>query len=99
MPLYEYAVKNPDGSHGEPFEVLQRLGEKPLKKHPETGEPVERLISAASVPRPPAERIKGDISNKSLEKQGFTKYQKTETGRYEKILGDGPDLIRKEDHV
>ena len=99
MPLYEYAVTNPDGSHGEPFEVLQRLGEKPLKKHPETGAPVERLISAASVPRPPGDRIKGDISNKSLEKQGFTKYQKTETGRYEKILGDGPDLIRKEDHV
>lgn len=99
MPLYEYAVVNPDGSHGETIEVLQRLGEPPLKKHPETGLPVERLISAASVPRPPAERIKGDISNKSLERQGFTKYQKTKTGTYEKILGDGPDLIRKDDHV
>ena len=99
MPLYEYAVVNPDGSHGETFEVLQRLGETPLKTHPQTGEQVERLISAASVPRPPAERIKGDISNKSLERQGFTKYQKTETGRYEKVLGDGPDLIRKDDHV
>ena len=37
--------------------------------------------------------------DKNLERQGFTKYQKTSTGRYEKILGDGPDLIRKEDHV
>jgi hypothetical protein len=99
MPLYEYAVVNPDGSHGEVFEVLQRIGEAPLKKHPQTGEAVERLISAASVPRPPSDRIKGDISNKSLEKQGFTKYQKTSTGKYEKVLGDGPDLIRKDDHV
>ncbi|MBS0206532.1 MAG: zinc ribbon domain-containing protein [Planctomycetes bacterium] len=99
MPIYEYAVVHPDGSHGEIFEVLQRLGEKPLTKHPQTGEPVERLISAASVPRPPAERIKGDISNKNLERQGFTKYQKTSQGKYEKVLGDGPDLIRKDDHV
>ena len=99
MPLYEYAVVNPDGSHGEVFEVLQRMGETPLVVHPQTGELVERLISTASVPRPPVERIKGDISNKSLERQGFTKYQKTSTGKYEKILGDGPDLIRKEDHV
>ena len=99
MPLYEYAVVNPDGSHGEVFEVLQRLGETPLEKHPTTGEPVERLISAASVPHPAPDRIKGDISNKSLEKQGFTKYQKTKLGTYEKVLGDGPDLIKKDDHV
>jgi hypothetical protein len=99
MPLYEYAVVKPDGSHGEPFEVLQRLGEPPLTKHPQTGEPVERLISAASVPRPPGDRLKGDISNKSLERQGFTKYQKTANGKYEKIVGDGPDLIRKDEHV
>lgn len=99
MPLYEYAVVNPDGSHGRTFEVLQHLGESPLKSDPETGEPVERLISAASVPRPPADRIKGDISNKNLERQGFTKYQKSKTGTYEKVLGDGPDLIRKDDHV
>ena len=99
MPLYEYAVVKPDGSYGETIEVLQRLGEPPLTKHPSTGEPVERLISAASVPHTPGDRIKGDISNKSLERQGFTKYQKTSTGKYEKVLGDGPDLIRKEDHV
>lgn len=99
MPLYEYAIVNADGSHGETFEVLQRLGEPALTKHPQTGEPVERLISASSVPRPAPDRIRGDISDKNLERQGFTKYQKTSTGRYEKILGDGPDLIRKDDHV
>jgi hypothetical protein len=99
MPLYEYAVVNPDGTYGETIEVLQRLGEPALTKHPTTGAPVERLISAASVPRPPGDRIKGDISDKNLERQGFTKYQKSKTGTYEKVLGDGPDLIRKDDHV
>lgn len=99
MPLYEYAVIKPDGSHGKTFEVLQRLGEPALTKHPETGEPVERIISTINGPMPPGDRIKGDISNKNLEKQGFTKYQKTADGKYEKILGDGPDLIRKNDHV
>ena len=76
MPLYEYVVINEDGSHGKVFEVLQRIGEPALTTDPETGRPVERLISAASVPRPAGGPIKGDISNKSLEKLGFTKYQK-----------------------
>lgn len=97
MPLYEYAVIDEDGSHGEVFEVLQRIGEPALEKHPETGQPVERLISASSVPRPASGPIKGDISNKNLEKLGFTKYQKTSTGKYEKILGDGPSLINRGD--
>ena len=96
MPLYEYVVINSDGSHGEVFEVLQRIGEPALTKHPESGLPVERLISAASVPRPTGGPLKGDISNRNLEKLGFTKYQKTETGKYEKVLGDGPDLIRRD---
>jgi predicted nucleic acid-binding Zn ribbon protein len=97
MPLYEYAVINEDGSRGEVFEVLQRIGEPQLTVHPDTGQPVERLISAASVPRPAGGPIKGDISNRSLEKLGFTKYQKSSKGKYEKVLGDGPDLIKRDD--
>jgi len=97
MPLYEYVVINDDGSHGEVFEVLQRIGEPSLSKHPDTGQLVERLISAASVPRPAGGPIKGDISNRNLEKLGFTKYQKTSTGKYEKIMGDGPSLINRGD--
>ncbi|HEY0984986.1 MULTISPECIES: FmdB family zinc ribbon protein [unclassified Schlesneria] len=96
MPLYEYAVVNDDGSHGQVFEVLQKIGEPPLTTHPETGQPVERIISAASVPRPMGGPIKGDISNRNLEKLGFTKYQKSSTGSYEKVLGDGPDLIKRD---
>jgi hypothetical protein len=96
MPLYEYVVIKQDGTRGEVFEVLQGIREPVLTKHPETGEPVERLISAASVPRPTGGPIKGDISNKNLEKLGFTKYQKTATGKYEKVLGEGPSQISRD---
>ena len=97
MPIYEYAEINDDGTHGDVFEVLQRIGESPLSAHPETGRPVERLISATSLARPAGGPIKGDISNRNLEKLGFTKYQKSSTGKYEKVLGDGPSLINRDE--
>ena len=34
MPLYEYVILNDDGSEGETFEVLQKISDPPLKKHP-----------------------------------------------------------------
>ena len=46
MPTYEYAIIKPDGTLGEPFEVFQSMSAPHLKKHPETGEPVKRLVSA-----------------------------------------------------
>ena len=95
MPLYEYVTLNPDGSEGETFEVLQKISEPPLKKHPQTGQKVLRILSAFSAKKPRGGPIRGDTSNKNLEKLGFTKYQKTKTGKYEKILGDGPELITK----
>ena len=98
MPLYEYVVINDDGSAGESFEVLQKIADPPLKKHPATGKPVQRVMSAPSVKKSySGGPIRGDISNKNLERLGFTKYQKSKQGTYEKILGDGPDLIKRGD--
>lgn len=97
MPLYEYVIHNPDGSAGETFEVLQRISDPPLKKHPETGLKCHRIMAAPSVKKKySGGKITGDISNKSLERQGFTKYQKSKTGTYEKVLGTGPDLIKRD---
>ncbi len=96
MPLYEYVILNDDGSEGETFEVLQRISDPPLKKHPETGLKVQRIMSAPSVKKQySGGPIKGDTSNKALERMGFTKYQKSKEGTYEKILGDGPDLVKR----
>ena len=46
MPLYEYEVVLPDGTGGEVFEVLQGMAETPLTAHPETGEPVRRVVAS-----------------------------------------------------
>lgn len=91
MPTYVYQVVRPDG-RGEVFEVIQRMTEPPLAKHPETGEPVQRI--------PQAPMIGGDhstaadkrkLSDKNLDRLGFTKYVKSGNG-YDKVAGSGPDL-------
>ena len=45
MPLYVYEVVLSDGTGGEQLEVLQKMSDPALTKHPETGEPVRRVIS------------------------------------------------------
>jgi predicted nucleic acid-binding Zn ribbon protein len=96
MPLYEYVIHNDDGSEGETFEVLQRISDPPLKKHPQTGQKVHRIMAAPSVKKKySGGPIRGDISDKGLERQGFTKYQKSKNGTYEKDFGTGPDLIKR----
>ena len=49
MPLYEYQCKK----CGHRFEKIQKFSDKPIKKCPECGGPVEKLIS------PPAVQFKG----------------------------------------
>lgn len=95
MPFYEYEIIEEHGQRGERFEVFQRMSDPPLTHHPETGQPVRRLIS------PP--RLAGKYSdaalnrtlkdNKKLGEMGFTKYVKTDEGRYEKRAGKGPDRL------
>ncbi len=96
MPLYESVIFNDDGPQGETFEVLQRISEPPLKKHPQSGQKVQRIMAAPSVKKKySGGPITGDTSDKNLDRLGFTKYKKSKVGTYEKILGDGPDLIKR----
>src|SRR5690349_7348073 len=44
MPIYEY--RRPDGTT---FELVQSFSDDPLKKDPETGVPVERVLHAPAV--------------------------------------------------
>ena len=63
------------------------MSDPALKKHPETGEPVQRIPQAPNVTR-------GDVlSNKNLDRLGFTKYSNAGDGHFEKNAGDGPDVI------
>src|SRR4051794_5941536 len=97
MPLYVYEIVQPDGSGGETFEVFQSMKEGALTKHPETGLPVRRVFGTPNAPRGWTDRQgKAKLSDKNLEKLGFTKYVKAGGGKYEKTAGKGPSMIRKD---
>ena len=95
MPLYQYEVVLPDGSGGEQFEWLQPMSAAPLKKHPETGQPVRRIIGVPNAPKAWTDsHAKDKTSDKSLERLGFSKYVKGSSG-YQKQFGKGPDVMKK----
>ncbi|MHC4428599.1 MAG: FmdB family zinc ribbon protein [Planctomycetota bacterium] len=94
MPTYVYQVITDDGSEGEIFEVVQKMSDPPLETHPETGVPVRRIIQAPNIAGRWSESgTKQMLSDKNLDRLGFTKYQKTSDGNYEKRAGKGPSTI------
>lgn len=92
MPLYVYQVID-DAGQGEVFEVLQGMNEPPLTHHPDTGQPVRRLLAA---PNPIVKSGSGNLSDNRLERLGFTKYEKAGDGKYQKTAGQGPDLLKRD---
>ena len=98
MPTYVYQVIGPDGEPGEQFEVVQSIREKALTHHPETGEPVERVIQPVFMggiwtEDSMSRRMKNE---KKLDQLGLTKYVKAGDGVYEKRTGKGPDIISRD---
>ncbi len=94
MPTYVYQVITDDATDGEIFEVVQKMSEKPLTKHPETGDPVRRIPAAPIIPGKWSDHgAKQALSDKNLDRLGFTKYQRAGDGKFEKRAGDGPNVI------
>ncbi|MCK4873164.1 MAG: zinc ribbon domain-containing protein [Phycisphaerales bacterium] len=94
MPMYVYQVVTDDGSEGEVFEIFQSMSDAPLTKHPRTGQPVKRMITAPNLPATYTDAAtKTKLSDKNLERMGFTKYQRAGDGQYEKRTGKGPRTI------
>ncbi len=97
MPIYRYEILREDGEPGEEFEIMQSLSEPALKKHPETGAKVKRLISAPNVALGGhTDRAQNNLvkDNKRLEQLGFTKYERSGKGTYERKAGKGgPQVI------
>lgn len=94
MPIYAYEYVLEDGSGGDVIELLQGINEAPLEIHPETGVKIRRILAAPRVPRKWSDaQMKSNMSDRNLERLGFTKYQKAGDGRYEKRAGSGPDVI------
>lgn len=95
MPIYVYEVVCEDGTGGETFELVQSISAAPLTTHPETGEPVRRVIQPPFIGGTWSESAmhKSTKDDKKLEKLGFTKYVKAGGGVYEKTAGKGPRTI------
>jgi len=99
MPVYIYEVIRKDGQPGERFEITQRMADEALKEHPETGEPVRRVITAPAIgtrwmDMNMERSVKDD---KKLDSLGFTKYEKMGNGKYAKKFGKGPSVISKDE--
>lgn len=98
MPLYVYEVITSDDSPGEQFEVFQSMSEPPLTSHPETGQPVRRVLCAPAIGGKWSDGAmnRSVADDKKLDRLGFTKYVKAGDGVYEKRAGKGPDVINRD---
>jgi hypothetical protein len=91
MPVYVYRIVKASTSRNSnddaaTFEVRQSIHDPPLTHHPETGEPVERVLFPPMIGR-------GALGNSSLANAGMTKYVRTSDGTYEKQTGRGPKHV------
>lgn len=96
MPTYVYEVLGKDGKPtGETFEVVQSMKEDALTKQPDTGKPCRRAIVAPNIAGKWSDiKGKGALSNKNLERMGFTKYERKGKGYMERVAGkQGPKSI------
>lgn len=97
MPMYVYQVIRDDGQPGERFEIRQGIHDSAFTEHPETGQPIKRVIVAPFVAGSHSQTaIERKLKNpKQLENMGFTRYEK-QGSSYVKTAGKGPDMINRE---
>jgi predicted nucleic acid-binding Zn ribbon protein len=90
--VYEYLTKKGEPT-GKTFELMQSMKEDALSRHPETGEPIRRVIVAPTLGTATS-KFKASLSNKNLERLGFTKYERKGKGYMERTAGkEGPKSI------
>lgn len=100
MPTYVYELLNAKGEPtGETFEHVQSMKENALTKQPETGKPCRRAIVAPNIAGNWSPlKAKSALSNKNLERLGFTKYEKKGKGYMERVAGkEGPKSVSLDD--
>ncbi len=95
MPTYVYEILDKLGEPtGETFEIVQSMKEDALAKQPQTGKPCRRAILAPAIAGKWSPiKGKSTLSNKNLERLGFTKYERKGSGYMEKTAGKGPRSI------
>ena len=95
MPVYTYQLINEDGTEGDTFDVVRGMSEPPLTEHPETGQPCKRIFQPVHIAgMASAHHAQSLLTDKNLEKNGFTKYVRNGKGHYERTAGKaGPENI------
>lgn len=94
MPIYVYAYLDANGEPtGETFELVQAMSDEALTAH--GGRAVCRVPQAPAIAGKWSDlKSKGMLSNKNLERLGFTKYEKRGDGYMERTAGKaGPRSI------
>lgn len=96
MPNYIYQIISDSGEEGALFECVHSMNEV-LTEHPETGEKIRKVYSVPNLGvKHTAGKTTQMLSNENLDKQGFTKYERDKvSGKYNKIVGEGPSVISK----
>lgn len=99
MPTYVYEVLTPKGEGtGRHFEHVQSMADPALTEHPETGEPVRRVPVMPAIAGSMSDLRKGNLSDRKLEKLGFTQFTRQRDGSYERRFGKfGTPTIPKAD--
>lgn len=100
MPTYVYEILDKKGDPtGETFEIVQSMRDAVLTKDPAKGRPCRRAIVAPAIASNKSPlKTKGMLSNKNLERLGFTKYERRGKGYMERTAGkEGPRSISAED--
>ena len=88
MPIYEYEPVDRECliCNGR-VEFIQDVTEEPLEFCPTCGLEVKRIVSRASI-----QLRRGAASDKAADR-GFTTFKKVERGKWERVSGEGPDMI------
>ncbi len=100
MPTYVYEILDRAGQPtGEVFEVVQSMKEPALEAEPTTGRPCRRAIVAPNIAgKWSGVKGKAALSNKNLERLGFTKYERKGKGYMERVAGKlGPRSVSADD--
>lgn len=100
MPTYVYEILAKDGKPtGEVFEIFQSMKDDTLATQPVTGKPCRRAVVAPNIAGEWSDtKSKSKLSNKNLERLGFTKYERKGKGYMERVAGkEGPKSISAED--
>ncbi len=98
MPVYIYEFLDDQGEGtGEHFELVQKMADDALTEH--DGKAVHRVPTLPNIAGKWSNmKEKSMLSNKNLDRLGFTKYEKRGDGYMERVAGkEGPKTISLDD--